>query len=284
MTVTEPPGDTHGAARPDTDRPHATRCGCASATATPSRSTSTRSSAPSSAAADGLADVDPLRVATKTISGLYDGATTARARPAVDPDRGRADRRGAAVLAARRPPARRVHRQGGPQPGHRTRSASRSRLGHARGPDRRRDRRRSSRRNARKLDDAIDAGDDRRFEYFGLRTVYDRYLLRHPHDPRWSSRRRSTSACASPAGSSQYAGRGDRVLPADVVARVPAQLADAVQLRHAAHRSCRRCFLLDSPADELDSIYDALHARRAAVEVRRRHRHRVLTASARAAR
>ncbi len=27
--------------------------------------------------ADDLADVDPLRVATKTISGLYDGATTA---------------------------------------------------------------------------------------------------------------------------------------------------------------------------------------------------------------
>src|SRR3984957_3696297 len=27
--------------------------------------------------ATGLADVDPLRVATKTISGLYDGATTA---------------------------------------------------------------------------------------------------------------------------------------------------------------------------------------------------------------
>src|SRR5580658_10858507 len=27
--------------------------------------------------ADGLPDVDPLRIATKTISGLYDGATTA---------------------------------------------------------------------------------------------------------------------------------------------------------------------------------------------------------------
>ena len=38
--------------------------------------------------------------------------------------------------------------------------------------------------NARKLDFAVDHGADRRFEYFGLRTVYDRYLLRHPHDPR----------------------------------------------------------------------------------------------------
>jgi hypothetical protein len=32
----------------------------------------------------------------------------------------------------------------------------------------------------RKLDDAIRSDNDRRFEYFGLRTVYDRYLLRHP--------------------------------------------------------------------------------------------------------
>ncbi len=34
--------------------------------------------------------------------------------------------------------------------------------------------------HARKLDHAIDDAYDRRFEYFGLRTVYDRYLLRHP--------------------------------------------------------------------------------------------------------
>ena len=34
-----------------------------------------------------LDDVDPMRVATRTISGLYDGATHRRAGPAVDPDR-----------------------------------------------------------------------------------------------------------------------------------------------------------------------------------------------------
>ncbi len=93
------------------------RCASPSATAAPSRSTSTRSCAPSSAAAGGLPDVDAMRVATKTISGLYDGATTQRARPALDPDRRRADRRRAAVRQARRAPARHVHRQGGAQPG-----------------------------------------------------------------------------------------------------------------------------------------------------------------------
>jgi len=34
--------------------------------------------------------------------------------------------------------------------------------------------------NARKLNDAIDAQHTQRFEYFGLRTLYDRYLLKHP--------------------------------------------------------------------------------------------------------
>jgi ribonucleoside-diphosphate reductase alpha chain len=34
--------------------------------------------------------------------------------------------------------------------------------------------------NARKLNDAVDERRSDLFEYFGLRTVYDRYLLRHP--------------------------------------------------------------------------------------------------------
>jgi hypothetical protein len=35
--------------------------------------------------------------------------------------------------------------------------------------------------HAAELDALVDPGADRRFEYFGLRTVTDRYLLRHPH-------------------------------------------------------------------------------------------------------
>jgi ribonucleoside-diphosphate reductase alpha chain len=39
--------------------------------------------------------------------------------------------------------------------------------------------------NARKLNDALDVALlDRHFDYFGLRTLYDRYLLRHPHAAR----------------------------------------------------------------------------------------------------
>ncbi len=65
----------------------------------------------------GLSDVDALRVATKTISGLYDGATTRELdQLSIQTGRG-ADRRGAPVREARGAPARDLHRQGGPQPG-----------------------------------------------------------------------------------------------------------------------------------------------------------------------
>ena len=102
---------------PPDPRPHA-RCRCASATATRARRRQ-QDRPRRRRVCDDLAEVDPMRVATRTISGLYDGATTRRARPAVDPDRGRDDRRGAAVLPARRTAAGQLHRQGGPRPGHR---------------------------------------------------------------------------------------------------------------------------------------------------------------------
>lgn len=35
--------------------------------------------------------------------------------------------------------------------------------------------------HAAELDALVDPGADRRFEYFGLRTVQDRYLLRYPY-------------------------------------------------------------------------------------------------------
>ena len=40
----------------------------------------------------GLHEVDPLRIATRTISGLYDGGHHPRARRALHPHRGLADR------------------------------------------------------------------------------------------------------------------------------------------------------------------------------------------------
>src|SRR6476646_3163301 len=127
---------------------------------------------------DGLDDVDPLRVATKTISGLYDGATT------VELDR--LSIQTAAELVGEEPQysklaarllANLIDKE---VRGQRIASFSQSVImGHEQGLI-------SDETlefvcaNARKLDDVIDTSNDQRFEYFGLRTVYDRYLLRHP--------------------------------------------------------------------------------------------------------
>ena len=122
--------------------------------------------------------LDPLRVATKTISGLHDGATTA--------ELDRLSIQTAAEMIGEEPQYSRlaarllsgyidkeVRGQG-------IASFSQAiRLGHAEGliGD---ETAAFVQANARKLDDAIDPAADLRFEYFGLRTVYDRYLLRHP--------------------------------------------------------------------------------------------------------
>ena len=128
--------------------------------------------------ADDLDEVDPLRVATKTISGLYDGATTAeldrlsiQTAAEMTGEEPQYSRLAARLLAGYID--KEVRGQG-------IASFSQSvSLGHAEGligdltaafvKD-----------NARKLDDAVDHAADRTFEYFGIKTVYDRYLLRHP--------------------------------------------------------------------------------------------------------
>src|SRR4051794_11180744 len=127
-----------------------------------------------------LTDVDPLRVATRTISGLYDGATTAELdKLSIQTS---AELIGAepqySKLAARLLAAyveKEVRLQG-------VASFSQSiRYAHQQGliGD---ETAAFVARNARKLDDAVDPDGDLRFEYFGLRTVADRYLLCHPRE------------------------------------------------------------------------------------------------------
>ena len=64
-------------------------------------------------AARGLDRVDPMRVATRTISGLYDGATTRELDELSIRTAAALVSRRAQLLPPRRPPARHVHRQGG---------------------------------------------------------------------------------------------------------------------------------------------------------------------------
>jgi ribonucleoside-diphosphate reductase alpha chain len=108
--------------------------------------------------------------------------------------------------------------------------------------------------HAAELDALIDDQGDARFEYFGLRTVYDRYLLRHPQTRRVLERPQYfflRVAC----------GLSDTVAEAARLYALMSGLAYLPSSPTLFNSGARRpqlssCFLLDSPRDELESIYE----------------------------
>jgi len=202
--------------------------------------------------ADGLFAVDPMRVALKTIGGLYDGATTqeldqlsirtAAALTAEEPEYGQLAARLLAAFVDKEVSGQDIQ------------SFSQSiATGFELGilNERLRD---FVQINARKLNDAVDTTASRRFEYFGLRTVYDRYLLRHPtkrfviETPQYFFMR---IACAL--------GGNDVAETLELYRMLSSleYLASSPTLFNAgtAHEQLSSCFLLDSPQDALESIY-----------------------------
>ncbi|WP_051760643.1 ribonucleoside-diphosphate reductase subunit alpha [Herbidospora cretacea] len=197
----------------------------------------------------GLDDVEPLRVATRTISGLYDGATTAeldrlsiQTAAEMIGEEPQYSRLAARLLAAY------IRKEVEAD------TFSRSiKEGHALGligdataafvAD-----------HAGLLDATIDTGNDRRFEYFGLRTVYDRYLLRHPQTrlpvetPQfWLLR----VACG-------LARRPEEAVELYRLMSSLAYLPSSPTLFNSGtgHTQMSSCYLVDSPRDELGSIYE----------------------------
>jgi ribonucleoside-diphosphate reductase alpha chain len=199
----------------------------------------------------GLSEIDPLRVATKTISGLYDGATTAeldrlsiQTAAEMTGEEPQYSRLAARLLASY--VAKEVRGQG-------VASFSQSvALGHAEGligdqcakfvKD-----------NARKLDDAIDWTRDHEFEYFGIKTVYDRYLLRHPstrlviETPQYFMLRVACGLSGTPREATGFY----RLLSS--LAYLPS--SPTLFNSGTSHPQMSSCFLVDSPQDDLDSIY-----------------------------
>ena len=203
--------------------------------------------------AEGLHGVDPLRVALKTIGGLYDGATTqeldqlsirtAAALTAEEPEYGQ--------LAARLLGAYIDKEVSGQE----IQSFSQS-IVHGAELGILNDRLREFvALNARKLNDAINPVATRRFEYFGLRTVYDRYLLRHPQKrfvietPQHFFMR---IACA--LGGNEI---GETLELYRLLSSLE-YIASSPTLFNAGtcHEQLSSCYLLDSPTDSLESIYD----------------------------
>ncbi|MCW3818507.1 ribonucleoside-diphosphate reductase subunit alpha [Micromonospora sp. DR5-3] len=198
-----------------------------------------------------LTDVDPLRVATRTISGLYDGAST--------DELDRLSIQTAAELIGEEPQYSRlaarllagyvdkeVRGQGI------TSFSQAIRHGHAEGliGD---DSAAFVAAHARILDEAVDLSGDLRFEYFGLRTVYDRYLLRHPtsrlvlETPQYWLLRVACGLSHTPAEAIDFY----RLMSS--LAYLPS--SPTLFNSGTRHTQMSSCYLVDSPRDELDSIY-----------------------------
>ena len=200
---------------------------------------------------NGLQRVDALRVATKTISGLYDGATTS--------ELDRLSIQTAAALIVEEPEYARlsarllatyIDKEVSNQDIHSFSQSIQAGVRHGLIGERVAA---FVQQNARKLNAAVDPGRNDLFEYFGLRTVYDRYLLKNPQT------------------------REVIETPQDFFLRVACALTDsaheAIELYQlfssleylpssptlfnsgTRHEQLSSCFLLDSPQDDLEAIY-----------------------------
>ncbi|MGW1885110.1 ribonucleoside-diphosphate reductase subunit alpha [Streptomyces sp. NPDC001970] len=113
-----------------------------------------------------------------------------------------------------------------------------------------------------RLDALIDGAADDRFGYFGLRTLYSRYLLRHPI---------ARKVIETPQQFMLRVAAGlaedDSVRALDEVAALYGLMSRLDYLPSSPtlfnsgtrHPQMSSCYLLDSPLDELDSIYDRYH-------------------------
>ncbi|SDR27833.1 ribonucleoside-diphosphate reductase subunit alpha [Thermostaphylospora chromogena] len=109
--------------------------------------------------------------------------------------------------------------------------------------------------HAAELNALADPAADDAFEYFGLRTVYDRYLLRHPETRRVLERPQHfllRVACGLSGMSVSEAAELYRLM--STLAYLPS--SPTLFNSGTRHPQLSSCFLLDSPRDELDAIYE----------------------------
>jgi ribonucleoside-diphosphate reductase alpha chain len=200
----------------------------------------------------GLSHVDAIRVASKTIGGLYDGATTreldtisidtAASLIAEEPQYSRLAARLLLATIVKEVSALNLHSFSqaiayGRQEGVVSKATADFVETHA-----------------RKLNHAIDDSFSDRFEYFGLRTVYDRYLLRDPL---------SRSIIETPQHFFLRVSCGLSVTPHEAIEfyRLIASLdympsSPTLFNSGTKHAQMSSCYLHDSPLDSLESIYD----------------------------
>ena len=107
--------------------------------------------------------------------------------------------------------------------------------------------------NSRKLNDAIDQSRNELFEFFGLRTLYDRYLLKNPttrdviESPQFFWMRVACGLSETPAEAIELYRLFSSL---EYVPSTPTLFNSGTR-----HEQLSSCFLLDSPQDSLESIY-----------------------------
>ncbi|MYS92139.1 MULTISPECIES: ribonucleoside-diphosphate reductase subunit alpha [Streptomyces] len=116
--------------------------------------------------------------------------------------------------------------------------------------------------HAARLDALIDTAADDRFGYFGLRTLHSRYLLRHPitrkvvETPQYFMLRVAAGLAEDDTSRSvdEVAALYGLMSRLDYLPSSPTLFNSGTR-----HPQMSSCYLLDSPKDELDSIYDRYH-------------------------
>ena len=200
----------------------------------------------------GLTHVDAIRVASKTIGGLYDGATTreldtisidtAASLIAEEPQYSRLAGRLLLATIVKEVSALNLHSFSqavayGHQEGVVNKATAEFVQTHA-----------------RKLNHAIDDTFSDRFEYFGLRTVYDRYLLRDPisrgiiETPQHFFLRVACGLAVTPHEAIEFY---HLIASLDYMPSSPTLFNAGTK-----HPQMSSCYLHDSPSDSLESIYD----------------------------
>ncbi len=202
-------------------------------------------------AAEGLLGVDPLTISTRTISALADGATTRqldelsiRTAAGLIVEEPNYSKLAARMLATYID--KEVRNQNIPwfsesvEAGHKLGLISNETAAFVRA-------------HSPSLNAAVDSRRDRNFEFFGLRTVYDRYLLRHPDSrlvietPQYFMLRVACGLSSEP---------GEAIRFYDLISSL-AYLPSSPTLFNSGtvHPQMSSCYLLDSPEDSLEGIY-----------------------------
>jgi ribonucleoside-diphosphate reductase alpha chain len=116
--------------------------------------------------------------------------------------------------------------------------------------------------HAERLDRLVDPAADDRFGYFGLRTLHSRYLLRHPitrkvvETPQHFMLRVAAGLAEDDTARSvdEVAALYGLMSRLDYLPSSPTLFNSGTR-----HPQMSSCYLLDSPLDQLDSIYDRYH-------------------------